>query len=243
MDISKLAPAEAIEAVTAMDTVEQLREAATSINVSFSGNTGEGTLRKKITDTLEEKAKEEADTNPTTPENQVENPDPSELFAASSEEDNMIQKPVIPEKKKAPTIAELIEMDPNEIEDRQLLRQVVRARALRLKRVRITNLDPSDAQLNGAIVTVSNQYTGKVSKYVPFGDEGENGYHLPMIILNHLKSQKFALRKEKKGNQFGVKQYTTKMVNKYSIEELPPLTKKELDELGARQRASSAIDG
>lgn len=234
MNISKLAPAEALEAITAMETVEQLREAADSINLKYSGNTGEGTLRKNLN---------EAVMNKVTDDVEPKEDDKSDVPDFGGEDFNVdeIQSTAGPAKK-GPSMSDLLEMDPNEITDPQLLRQVVRAKAMRLHRVRITNLDPSDAQLNGAIITVVNKYTGKVAKYVPFGDESANGYHLPEIILEHIKNQKFALRKEIKGGAFGVKRYKTTMVNKFSIEELKPLTKKEIEELAAHQRASHAID-
>ncbi|MCA1807676.1 MAG: hypothetical protein LC687_07505 [Actinobacteria bacterium] len=234
MNISKLAPAEALEAITAMETVEQLREAADSINVKYSGNTGEATLRKNLMDTLKTKAEQE-DTST--------DDEPDVDLGGDEDEDEIIQVAAAPVKPKGPSLKELLEMDPNKVEDQGLRRQVVRAKAMKLHRVKITNLDPSDAQLNGAIVTVQNKYTGKVAKYVPFGDEeAPNGYHIPAIILNHLKGQKFAMRREIKGGAFGVKRYKTTMVNKFSIEELPMLTQKELDEMAAHQRASHAID-
>lgn len=223
MNISKLTPVEAIEAVTAMETIEQLREAATSINVTFSGNTGKGTLRKKLMDTLQNEMNNE-------PEDKTNEADVPDSDSTTS--------PV----KTGPSMKEILEMDPNKISDPQLLRQIIRAKAMRLHRVRITNLDPADAQLNGAIITIVNKFTGKVAKYVPFGDESDNGYHIPEIILNHIKNQKFALRKEIKGGAFGVKKYKTMMINKFSVEELRPLTKKEIEELAAHQRAAHAID-
>lgn len=235
MDISKLAPAEAIEAVSAMETVEQLRDAATSINMKFSGNTGETTLRKNLNDLLNEALKAES-TN-------VE-PDRKEVpdFSKEGDDSEVIQKAPLPNKSKAPSIQELLDMDPNTIEDQQLLRQVVRAKAFRLQRVRITNLDPADSQLPGALLTVLNKYTGKISRFVSFGDENDAGTHVETALLNSIRNQKFALRKERKGGQFGVKQYDTRMINKYNIEYLPMLTKAELDELAAHQRASHAID-
>jgi hypothetical protein len=235
MNISKLAPAEAIEAVTAMDTVEQLREAATSISLKFSGNTGEGTLRKNLLDALEDLENEAVDL--TEPEEE-EVPDMGGEDTSKDEIQSTAGKP-----KKGPTMKDILEMDPNEISDPQLLRQVVRAKALRLHRVKVTNLDPADAQLNGAIITALNKYTGKVAKYIPFGeDEAPNGYHIPEILLNQLKNQKFPLRREVKGGSFGVKKYKTSMINKFSIEVLKPLTDKERAELAAHQRASHAID-
>jgi len=241
MNISKLVPAEAIEAVTAMETVEQLREAATSINVTFSGNSGEPTLRKKILEVLSSDLNELEMEN-TSMETSNEVPDFGDNGEEVTKEEIQLGS-VPPTVRSGPTMEEILEMDPNTIDDPQLLRQVVRAKALRLHRVRITNLDPSDAQLNGAIITAVNKFTGKVAKYIPFGDdEAPNGYHVPEILLNQLKNQKFPLRKEIKGGSFGVKKYKTTMINKFAIEELPPLTKKELAELAAHQRASHAID-
>lgn len=238
MNISKLAPAEAIEAVTAMETVEQLREAATSINVTFSGNTGEATLRKKLMDTLKSDLNklEVDETVPDAEEEEV--PD----FGGEDTTEDEIQSTAGPAKT-GPTMEEILKMDPNQITDPQLLRQVVRAKALRLHRVKVTNLDPSDSQLNGAIITAVNKFTGKVAKYIPFGDEeAPNGYHVPEILLNQLKNTKFPLRREIKGGAFGVKRYKTTMINKFNIETLPPLTKKEIEELANHQRASHAID-
>ena len=240
MNISKLAPAEAIEAVTAMETVEQLREAATSINVTFSGNTGEATLRKKLMDTLKSDLNElELEVDETVPDAEEEEvPD----FGGEDTTEDEIQSTAGPAKT-GPTMEEILKMDPNQITDPQLLRQVVRAKALRLHRVKITNLDPSDSQLNGAIITAVNKFTGKVAKYIPFGDEeAPNGYHVPEILLNQLKNTKFPMRREIKGGAFGVKRYKTTMINKFNIETLPPLTKKEIEELANHQRASHAID-
>jgi hypothetical protein len=231
MDISQLTPAEALEAITAMETVDELRVAATSINVTFSGNTGEGTLRKKVIDNL--KAKQQA----------LEDEDEDEIGSLFGNEVEEIQVAPPIKKKEKKTVNDLLTMDPNTVEDPLLRRQIVRAQALRLVRIKLSNLDPSDSQLEGAIITVSNKYTGKVSKYVPFNeDAAPNGYHVPMIIYNHLKNQKFALRKEVKGGSFGVKRYKTSMINKFSIEVLPQLTARELAELASHQRASHAID-
>lgn len=220
------------QAVTAMETVEELRKVASSLNIKFSGNTGEGTLRTKIMNYLDSKDEEE-----------IDEPEDTPSFLGNDEPlPEVIEQPKV---KGPPTIPELLLMDVHDIDpkDQTLIRQVVRAKALRLRRVKITNVDPADQQLSGGIITVMNKYTGKVSKYIPYGDESEGGYHIPEILLHHLKAQKFALRKEIKGGQFGVKKYKTTMVNKFHIEELPDLTPEELEELAAHQRASHSIDG
>lgn len=248
MDISTLAPEEALEAVTAMETVEQLREAATSINMRFSGNTGEGTLRKNLMDTINiKKMSEPIDSDEDDADNVDDDADKEEvsaddMFGAHDPiDDEVIPEPI--KKPKGPTIPELLKMNASMIiDDPKLTRQVVRAQALRMSRIRLTNLDPADAQLSGALISVITRYTGKVSKYIPFGDENDAGWHVPQILLDMIKAQKFALRREIKGGQFGVKKYKTSMVNKYSVEMLPMLTTKEIAELAAAQAASHSID-
>ena len=198
--------------------IETLRAKATGLGLTFSGNTGAATLQKKI-----------------------DNATPSLLGGDEPLPELTPAKQVV--KGGPPSLAQLQTMNIQDIdpENQALVRQVVRAKALVLSRVRITNLDPNDAELYGALVTVMNKYTGKVSKYIPFGDGSENGYHVPQILLNHLIAQKFVLRKLRKGGQFGVKTYKTQMVPKYNIEILPDLTPDELEALAARQAASQSI--
>lgn len=228
MDINELTPEQAIEAVTPIEDKEQLRAIANAYDVSFSGNSGADTIKAKIITHLQSLMLDAVPTD----ENQT-------LDLGGADEEIEVAK--APAKAKH-TIAELLEMDAKWEEDPAIRRQIIRAKAMKLTRVRITSLDPNDAQLNGAIITVANKYTGKVSKYIPFGDDGENGYHVPEILLNFLRSQKFVLRREVKGGQFGVKKYKTSYVNKFAIEVLEPLSKAEIEELAAHQRASGAID-
>lgn len=246
MNISKLSPAEALEAVSAMDTVEELREAATSMNIKFSGNTGEGTLRTKLEDLLSSDLNELEVENHSESQNDAQSEADKEASALdallNAPDEFPIQEPVKVTRDKGPSVAEMLKMDASKIQDKNLRRQVVRTQALRLVRVKITNVDPNDVQLSGGIITAMNQYTGKVSKYIPYGEESENGYHVPQILLNVLKAQKFALRKEIKGGQFGVKKYKTTMVHKFNIEVLPNLNTEELRNLADHQRASHAID-
>lgn len=228
--IKELSPIEAQAAVVAMSTIEEVRAAALELGIPFSNNSRIASLKGKIVDFLDGGAEEGTD------EVDLNGPSSNDL------EDEPIQVAKINPKKAGLSTNDMIMMDPSKIEDVGLRRQVVRARALRMLRVRITNLDPQDAPLNGGIITVSNKYAGKVSKYIPYGEESANGYYVPKILLDHLEQVKFPLRKEKKGNRFGVKQYNTIMSKKFSIEYLPHLTKEEIAELAAQQRASHAID-
>lgn len=210
-----------IESVTAMESIEELRDAATSLELKYSGNTGIDTLRTKILTYLNETSTQEID------------------FGGHDEEIE-IAPPL--QKEKMVTTAQLIAMDASLEKNPNVRRQIIRAQALRLMRVKITNLDPNDSVLSGAIISVQSKYTGKVAKYVPFGEESENGYHIPKIIYDHLKTQKFVLRKEVKGGRFGVKTYKTTMVNKFLIEDLDPLSRSDIQELASHQRAAQSID-
>lgn len=235
-EIKDLSPEAAIEVVYAMESIEDIRAAAKLHGIAFSGNTGADTLKSKIVSHLET-LQEKADTE--TKEEETPMTQAADILGAIKEDEIEVAK--VPEKK-GPTIDELLAMDEMHEPDPQIRRLIIRAKALRLVRVRVTNLDPADSMIPGAIISVQSKYTGKVAKYVPYGDESENGYHIPQIIYDHMKDQKFALRKEAKGGRFGVKTYKTSLVPKFSIEVLPPLTKKEIEELAALQRASQAID-
>lgn len=235
-------PTLTIEAVNAETDIEVVRKWATDLEISFSGNSGIGTIQKKIVGHLE--AFNDDDENAPDPDDNTASAVDTEMdkllgvSAADKEEPIQVAKPA----PKGASIAELLKMDPTKIEDPVLRRQAIRAQALKLVRISLANIDPADAQLPGAVISVTSKYTGKVSKYVPFGDENEAGWHVPQIILDYLQTQKFVLRKEIRGGQFGIKRYKTSYAKKYSIDILPPLTKDELASLAAKQQASHAID-
>lgn len=238
MDLKQLTKDEAIEQVMAMDKIEDVRAAATSLGITFSGNSKIASLKGKIIDFLDSgDAENDEETSELDDIGAMLN---EALDAGETEEP--IQISTIKKRKAALSDHDLIMMDHTHVEDVNLRRQIVRAKALRMVRVRVQSLDPSDAQLNGVIITARNKYTGKISKYVPFASEVSNGYYIPKIILDHMAELKFPRRVEKKGAKFGIKQYNTVMSLKYSIEYLPHLTKKDIAELAAAQRASGAID-
>lgn len=232
MDFTKLTPEEISELVRDSEDKDTLRAVADFVGVTYSGNTGVDKLKTNIFAelVLDEVPDTEGDVN-----------DPVlQALAAASETvsleavDQTTEKPV-----GEYTMDELYEMDPNKTNNEFLKRRIVKAKATRLIRVRITNLDPGDADVPGAIITAYNKYCGKISKYIPFGEENEFGYHVPEILLKEMRRRKFALRKEvkKKGSVFGVKEYKTSLVPKFSIEVLPPLTQEEMKALASDQAA------
>lgn len=232
INMAQMTASEVIDAVQTATSIEPLRKLAKDMQVPFSGNTGIDTLRGKLVAHLNKFLM-------SSPQSQSQFDEP-DLSGSDDEEEEPIQvnRPV----KAAKPKVDLLNVDPSTIEDVNLRRQAIRAQALRLVRVKIQNLDPNDASLSGAIISLQNKYTGKVAKYVPFGEESENGYHIPWMLYEHLKQWKFPLRKEVKGGRFGVKTYKTVMVNKFAVEILPPLTMQELKELASHQRAAQSID-
>ena len=238
MDLKSLDKSELIEAVINMETLDEVRAAATELGVSFAPAAKIASLKGKIIDFLSsDDPQNDEDTEALNELGDILN---NALDTGATEEPIQISR--IKKRPASLSDHDLILMDHNMIEDVNLRRRVVRAKALRMMRVRVQSMDPSDAQLNGAIITARNKYTGKISKYVPFASEVSVGYYVPKILLDHMAELKFPRRVEKKGSKFGIKQYNTVMSPKYTIEYLPHLTKREIEKLADAQRASGAID-
>jgi hypothetical protein len=134
-------------------------------------------------------------------------------------------------------------LDPNappKAETRQEMRDRLHLEAMKLVRVRITNMDPKKKDLPGEIIAVGNDILGVVKKYIPYGEASENGYHIPQIIYDELKDRKFLdIRTSKKAGQISVSQ---KWAREFSLEVLPPLTEQELARLAAAQAAGRDVE-
>lgn len=129
----------------------------------------------------------------------------------------------------------------NEMTDASLIRKKMYEEEMRLIRVRINNLNPAKRDVPGEILTVHNKYIGTVRKYIPFGEVTDEGYHVPYILLKVLQNRKFALTKVKKSKS-GTKLPSISWVKEFNIEILPPLTKKELQELARKQAAAQGVE-
>lgn len=114
--------------------------------------------------------------------------------------------------------------------------------AMKLVRLRISNLNPDNREVPGEVITIYSKVTGRVSKFVPFDPTfSANGYHVPNIIYKFLKNKKFVSRTVKTTNQHGREEVITRLVNEYALEVLPPLTYEELKDLAAKQRNMEAV--
>lgn len=121
------------------------------------------------------------------------------------------------------------------------LRQQIREDAMKLVRLRITNLDPKKKDLPGEIISIYNSYLGTVRKFVPFGAATDNGYHVPYCIYTFLKERQFLSIKVRKGsNREPI--IERRMVPEFALEVLPPLTPAELRKLAAAQAAAGGVE-
>lgn len=133
--------------------------------------------------------------------------------------------------------------DPDEKEEGQLLskneqfnqlRNQLRKDALKLIRIRVTDLDPKKKDLPGEILCCANEFIGSVKRYVPYNGEP---WHVERCILDMMKDKEFLNLKSTKGKGDAV-QIEKKWVKEYAIEILPELTKEELEKLAAAQAAA-----
>lgn len=150
-------------------------------------------------------------------------------------EDEGEEQPATPEAPTAPVTKKL-----TRAEQEQKFRDDQARDELKLIRVRIACLNPAKANLRGEIITVANKYVGTVRKFIPFGEDADAGYHVPVILLRELKSRKFNSVKTSKGDK-GQMVVQQRLVPEFAIEELEPLTQEELDKLAAVQMASQGL--
>lgn len=121
------------------------------------------------------------------------------------------------------------------------MRRRIRLEQTRLIRVRIQNLDPKKKDLPGEIITVANEFMGTIRKFVPFGEATDNGYHIPYCIYEFLKNRKFQNIRVSKGKG-GQTRVESAWVREFAIEELPPLTQEDLNQLAKAQIAAGSLN-
>lgn len=120
-------------------------------------------------------------------------------------------------------------------------RQELYNEQMKLVRLRIQNLNPNKANLPGEIFVVANRVLGAVKKYIPYGEQTDNGYHVPNWVYEQLKEREFQSIKVTKDSR-GREKVETRMVREFALEVLPPLTERELAQLAAAQAAAGGLD-
>lgn len=114
----------------------------------------------------------------------------------------------------------------------------LRKEANRLVRVNITCMNPNKKNWPGEFISVSNTAIGVIKKFIPFN--AEDGYHVPVVILNILQDRKY--QTVVVVTQNGKKIKRSKLVKEFAIEILPALTIDELKDLAVRQAANRSLE-
>ena len=118
------------------------------------------------------------------------------------------------------------------------LRKMMQRDQMKLVRVRITNMDPKKKDLPGEIWTVSNEYLGNVRKMIPYGEQTDEGFHIPYCLFRLLQSKRFLHIRTVKDRVTGQERQEKQWVKEFSLDVLPDLTKEELARLAAAQAAA-----
>lgn len=101
----------------------------------------------------------------------------------------------------------------------------------RLRRIRVTCMNPMKAEWEGEIFTAGNGVIGNFKKYVPFEVE----WHVPQIILDMMEQRKYQSFYTVTDPKTGQKGRKGKMSKEFAIQMLPDLTEEELKNLAQRQ--------
>ena len=205
---------------TSVDELSLLKQRAALLGISHSPNIGIETLRNKINEASKdaEPTKENKTLGGLTQASQVA------MSVVDQSVKEAVQKPV-----ENPYIS---------------MRNRIRSEALKLVRIRLTNMNPNKSDLPGDLYAVSNKFIGEVRKFIPYDPKFYvNGYHVPQCILDQLQSKKFiSFRIVKDPSVPSGERTESILVKEFAIEILPQLTEAELKKLAADQRARNATN-
>ena len=118
------------------------------------------------------------------------------------------------------------------------IRQYMQTTQMKLVRLRIQNLNPSKKDLQGEIMSVANEYLGTVSKFIPFGEATDDGYHVPYCLYQDMLARQFLNIRTTKDKINGVPKVEYSWAREFSLEVLPQLTTGELKTLAVAQMAA-----
>lgn len=113
--------------------------------------------------------------------------------------------------------------------------------ASKLLRVRITNHNPQKKDWTGEYITIQNSIMPKLTKFIPFGEATDNGYHVEKAIVDMLKQREY-IRVTKTRDSNGNEIINKKWAPEFAITILEPLTESELKSLANKQYASKATE-
>lgn len=144
-------------------------------------------------------------------------------------------------------INEKIEPKENEYEGldglqiKALKRKEARNKALKLRRIKISNLNPANKDVPGQIYRFRNSLVGSVGKFIPFSGKDAEAWHVPQCIYNMLKSKRYLNQRDVKDPVTGRTKKITELSPEFSIIDLPPLTKEDLKRMAVEQAAAGLV--
>jgi hypothetical protein len=213
-----------------LDELKLLKQRATMMGIPFSNNIGVEALRAKVQAKMEgpveeirESVKASIKNLDDEPQERVQNP-----FDVPGEE---ILSPTATKASRAKAAGGR----------KHEVRMALQRKYMKLVRCRIQNLDPKKKDLHGEIFTVGNEVLGTVSKFIPYGEVTDEGYHVPYCIFRQLETRKFVNITVTKDRRTGKEIVKTNMAKEFSIEVLPQLTKNQLMTLATAQAAAGSI--
>ena len=111
----------------------------------------------------------------------------------------------------------------------------IRQDALKLVRVRITNLNPSKKESEAEYFSAGNRVIPTITRLVPF----ELDTHVEQFLLDQIKNRKFV--QVKTVTRDGKSYPERSLRNEFQVEVLPPLTQEELKDLAAEQAKRQSV--
>lgn len=150
------------------------------------------------------------------------------------------------QEEKPAVVEETAKVNPLEeapVEKKMTLRETLIAENMRLVRLRIVNLDPKKKDLPGEFFTVANEYLGTVTKFIPYGDATDGGYHVPYCLYKMMRDKKFlSIRTKNDRNNSNQIKIEQRWAAEFSLDVLDPLTPDELRKLAIAQTAAGSSD-
>ncbi len=243
-----------VQDAPAPDEMAMLKQRARLMGITFSNNIGLEALRSKVNEKMNESKSTDEDQVDDDDDNGDDNDVQDQEQEDVDQDEDEAEKPLSPMPTPTVTAPTLSTgsggLNPfsgqnsgNKNGSKQSreanLRTRIRQDAMRLVRCRITNLDPKKKDLHGEVISVGNRYIGTVKKFIPFGEQTENGYHIPKVLFDELAGREFLHIKTTRVKKTGQINVETKYVKEFSLEVLPQLTQAELADLAAQQAAAN----
>lgn len=116
-------------------------------------------------------------------------------------------------------------------------------RAMRLRRVSVTPMDPARRDLPGELVSLGNEYIGNVVRFVPFTSPSSPTWHVPEVVLKRLQRAKYLHQRKVEEMREGQRiiRTETSWMPAFAVQVHPDLTKEELKKLADAQARGNLV--